>query len=149
MPGNWANGRCQRGHDVTDPANVRVFRRRNGIGRECLVCQTMRAAHEPLPTLAAVMFPPRTCEQCGGVYHHKPGTRSRREWARQRYCGERCRLVVFARGRQRRVVGGRAGPVASHGGGRVVSAHTVTWHRLTAAAPHGSDGQDHRKEHHD
>jgi hypothetical protein len=58
-PASWIDGRCQRGHDITDPQNVGTF---SGGIRYCLGCYRLR--HRPR------------------LRGHNPEAMSMREWAR-------------------------------------------------------------------
>jgi hypothetical protein len=108
LPALWADGRCPRGHDVTDPANVRVVRRETrradgGGARVCRACalERDRARRHGGRLESPIAFPDRVCEHCGDTYSRPSGV-SRPEWQRRRYCGHPCRVAALVESARRR-----------------------------------------------
>lgn len=87
----WETGKCKRGHDITDPANVKT-RRSDGV-RICVACQRIRALADE-ERKEKKHYPPRTCQQCHRRYtisSQPDPAKARAYWNRRKYCGERCR----------------------------------------------------------
>jgi len=108
----WASGTCVRGHDVTDPANVRAWTNKAGVThRECLLCRHLREAAYRAGSRVepAYVFPPRECEQCGQIYHHSNPGETRRKWARRRYCSQECVAAMLVELRRDRLACGTPG----------------------------------------
>ncbi len=104
----WTNGQCRRGHDITDPANIRIVRRRNGTSsrrcRPCEIAESRGRRHgTPVPRLRSE-YPPHECATCGRAFTVDDRPWRRRmapsNWARQRYCSTMCGRAGIAADRR-------------------------------------------------
>lgn len=87
----WSLGVCSRGHDITNPANVRAISRNGHTNRSCRLCDRIR--NRTAPRCPAPVVDPnatvhcRTCEQ-PIVKNDKEGIT---RYLRRRYCSPTCR----------------------------------------------------------
>lgn len=107
---HWRAGKCHRGHDVTDPANV--YTRPGSRWRTCAVClREYRRAYDlahraaPKPRKRRVLAE-RTCEHCGTSYGPRY-RESRSNFEMRRFCSMACRREASAA-----VDPNRSGPLA-------------------------------------
>jgi hypothetical protein len=90
--------RCSRGHDRTDPDNIRTQIRKDGrVIRECLGCYYVRReAYRKggkIQSTEPVLPLTRMCRWCGKRYGR--GRRSPARWAESKYCSNACAKPAF------------------------------------------------------
>lgn len=106
----WKNGVCPRGHDITDPANVRTVRRRTDrkASRRCRTCDNdakrARRKGTPVPPPVWAEYPPHDCAICGKTFTVDDLSGRRLGlawWESRRYCSAQCGRAAIARDRWR------------------------------------------------